>query len=83
MGNKWTKGIIKRDRNGNKVVSISGNGFKTFSIQTNGRLPECHRLDIGEEIIAGIDRCWYEIMKDIKKYGTERQKSLFAYTSAS
>ena len=46
---------IKKDRNGNKTLSVKTLENRAFSIQTNGNLPETHRDGItqgtGKELI--------------------------------
>lgn len=31
-----------RDKNGNKIVTVSGDGFRGFSVQTLGNMPTAH-----------------------------------------
>lgn len=64
---------IDYDTNGNKILKIEGPDLGTkrgFRIQTNGNLPETHRLGICPE----TDN---ELLKYIRAYGTDRQKELF------
>ena len=68
---------IDSDRNGNKVLKIKPVGGRMFSIQTNGNLPDNHRMPYG----------WYtpdalqvqEILHYIQDYGTKYQKEIFKY----
>jgi hypothetical protein len=56
---------ISKDKNGNKIVTVSAAGVRGFSIQTNGNLPNTHRNnspDVGE------------ICEWVRTYGTLRQK---------
>jgi len=57
------------DKNGNKVVKVTGTNFQGFSIQTNDNLPLTHRTNIPHPS---------EIVGWIMVYGTLRQKSLFS-----
>jgi len=58
---------ISRDKNGNKTVVVSVPGFRGFSIQTNGNLPNTHRDGKPDKA---------EIVRWVKIYGTIHQKSL-------
>ena len=59
------KFTISRDVNGLKVVKVSGEGFKTFSIQTNQNLPNTHQGNIPDIP---------EIIKWVKTFDTLYQK---------
>ncbi len=61
---------MKRDTNGNKTISIKRAGYRAFSIQTNGNLPNTHKTGI-----ADID----EIAGFIRKHGTFNQQQIFFY----
>ena len=58
----------RMDKNGNAVVRIdSTRPGRSFSIQTNGNLPETHRLGVGSWTVE-------EVAGYVEKYGTERQR---------
>ena len=61
---------ISRDVNGNKTVLVKVEDHRAFSIQTNGNLPETHRLGLG----ADIEK---EVISYVSKFGTDHQKKLF------
>ena len=61
---------MDRDINGNKIVKISLQGFRGFSIQTNGNLPKTHKDHYPDKS---------EISGWVREYGTERQKELFGW----
>lgn len=54
-----------RDQFGNTVVRLKRNGWRGFSIQTNGNLPQTHRLKYPFD---------GEIRKYIQTYGTHYQR---------
>lgn len=66
-----TKG---KDRNGNTLAKIKGDCGRTFSIQTNGNLPEIHR----EFVWNGLDISHNEseVKGFVRKHGTARQKEI-------
>ena len=75
--NLWLKGF-GMDTNGNAVVKVSYPNDNAFSIQTNGVLPETHRLsksvgisDLTEEELDAISK---EVSGYIKEYGSKKQK---------
>ena len=41
--------LIKKDKNGNKTISVKPIGNRSFSIQTNGNLPKTHANGICDE----------------------------------
>jgi hypothetical protein len=59
---------IKIDDNGNKIAKVT-NGRNSFSIQTNGNLPETHN--------GNLAMVKEEIKNYVSQYGTERQKAIF------
>ncbi len=61
---------ISRDTNGNKTVKITKAGYRGFSIQTNGNLPETHRTGI-----PNIE----EIQHYVRQYGTFYQQQVVFY----
>ena len=63
---------LSRDKNGNKIVKVKPRGRRAFSIQTNGNLPAIHAM---EEV--DIYKAVKELIKFIRRYGTDLQKSLF------
>ena len=68
---------IGRDTNGNKILKVTfRDKTRGFSVQTNGTLPETHRMtqDTFNDHIANGELNAY-----IKKYGTERQKDLLGW----
>jgi hypothetical protein len=62
---------IDRDRNGHRIVRVTVPGYRPFTIQTNGDLPQTHRRGICSET-AG------EVAQWVHEYGTERQRMLLA-----
>ena len=69
---------LDRDTNGNKTLKVkyhgSGHGF---SVQTNGNLPETHRMtpDSFNYTVAAAE------LKDyISRYGTLRQRDITGWT---
>lgn len=66
---------IDTDRNGNKIVRVRfANGVRGFSIQTNGNLPETHRLEMGRVKSIENINIVSEIMLYVKDHGTESQR---------
>lgn len=63
---------MSRDKKGNKIIIISVPGFRGFSIQTNGNLPNTH-------LNSEPDRD--EIVRWVKTYGTIHQRSLMEAVS--
>ena len=57
------------DRNGNSIVRVAVHGARSFSIQTNGKLPETHRDGICPAT-AG------EVRAYVREFGTARQREL-------
>lgn len=55
------------DANGNKRVKVQVPGFRSFSVQTNGNLPETHRKGLCPTTAL-------EVKNWIKQFGTEKQK---------
>lgn len=75
MAIKYAK--ISRDLNGNKIVSLKFSNGTGFSIQTNGNLPQTHKLHPGK--ISPTDVTEFvepEVKEYVRKYGTSRQKSI-------
>lgn len=58
---------VTRDRNGNRVVKVYGEGFRGFLIQSNGNLPKTHRDGLGP---------WTEgeVRTYVRSYGTDHQR---------
>lgn len=68
---------IKRDCNGNKILSIPGNlRGKGFCIQTNGNLPGVHRQGLGPLVLANQEIS--EIEAWLAHFGTYKQQRVFA-----
>ena len=66
---------LGRDTNGNKIVKVTSPGHRGFSIQTNGNLPQTHRMDkdeINTHIVHDELRAFCGI------YGTKRQQGILA-----
>lgn len=63
-----------KDRNGNTVAKIKGDCGRSFSIQTNGNLPEIHR----EFVWNGFDLSYNEdeVKAFLREHGTARQKEI-------
>ena len=74
-----TKAEIKKDNNGNKIISLTKKGSRGFSIQTNGNLPETHKMEMGKKfnLASHLVVCW-EVMTYIKSHGTDKQKSFLS-----
>ena len=66
----------KMDRNGNRVLKVTPNVGRAFTVQTNGNLPKTH---------ANFNRitAFKELKKYIKKHGTTRQKQIMGEQCAS
>jgi hypothetical protein len=60
-----------KDKNGNKVVRITPDTGRGFSIQTLGNLPTTHR----DGVVALTAE---EVKAHVVKYGTARQKRIIA-----
>lgn len=67
---------IDRDRNGNRICRVTVPGYRAFTIQTNGNLPQTHRRGICSET-AG------EVAQWVQDYGTQRQRVLLAQAAHS
>ncbi len=65
---KFKKG---RDVNGNALIKISRDGFRGFSIQSNGNLPMSYRNDVIAHNIT-----LNEVQTYVEQFGTPQQKSL-------
>ena len=70
---------FKMDTNGNKTVQVIVDEMmerigkiSTFSIQTNGNLPYCHKF----HVTGNKDLEISEIKDFVEKYGTNRQRKL-------
>ena len=80
---------ITKDINGNKTATVEQtklykkmgvNPFRAFSIQTNGNLNNCHKLENGEVIEAHSRvKYWLEIKDYVRNYGTKRQKQIMGW----
>ncbi len=78
--NLWLYGA-DMDTNGNKVVKLGFPNRRAFSIQSNGTLPETHRLlnkktnlsDLNDAELHTIEK---EVVEYIKAYGSKEQKSV-------
>lgn len=57
------------DRNGNSIVRITIPGARSFSVQTNGNLPETHR----DGICPATEG---EVRAYVRQFGTARQRGL-------
>jgi len=66
---------IKMDVNGNKVAQVKAAGFRAFSIQTNGNLPELHKLPPGSVLFCD-DGYWVlqQITDYVRQHGAAKQK---------
>lgn len=67
---------LSRDINGNKTLKLSCPGIRGFSVQTNGNLPDTHRMtkhDLDRNIAIN------ELNSYIMIYGTDRQKLILKY----
>jgi 16S rRNA C1402 N4-methylase RsmH len=68
---------IGRDTNGNKILKVTfRDKTRGFSIQTNGALPETHRMT-QDTFINHIAEG--ELNQYVKTYGTKRQKELLGW----
>lgn len=71
------KATLTRDSNGNKTITIKPANKTAFSIQTNGNLPQCHRLPARTTFDAHFYvEYWKEIKDWISLHGTDRQKNI-------
>ena len=69
---------IQMDRNGNKVVTITGNeAGRGFSIQTNGNLPKIHHFPLGKATIKIPSEEALEITVYLITCGTDKQKAVW------
>lgn len=57
------------DRNGNSIVRVTVPGYRSFTIQTNGNLPETHRNGI-------CPATGGEVRAYVREFGTARQREL-------
>ena len=64
-----TRYEISRDTNGNKVCRVKVDGFRAFSIQTNGNMPRTNRNGFSPSYTPN-EVCGY-----VREFGTEAQKS--------
>ena len=69
---------LSKDANGNKTLKVSfvDTDFYGFSIQTNGNLPETHRMtkhDFNHSIAEN------ELNGFVKQYGSDREKDLLGW----
>ena len=64
---------IRKDRNGNKILYYSNGYYRGFSVQTNGNLPETHKMN--KEDFSPLT-AQKELNEYVEKYGTEREKGL-------
>jgi hypothetical protein len=58
-----------RCRNGNKRLMVRRHGFRSFSIQTLGNLPETHRNGIGPWTLG-------EVVGHVEALGTRREMEM-------
>ncbi len=65
---KFKKG---RDINGNALIKVTREGFRGFSIQSNGNLPMSYRNDVIAHNIT-----MNEVQTYVEQFGTPQQKSL-------
>lgn len=64
---------INKDSNGNKSIQIKGlNGYRGFSVQTNGYLPRIHREPPGTLRLTEAQKG--ELFNFVNIYGTEKEK---------
>ncbi len=68
---KTTHYKTSKDKNGNKVVRITPDTGRGFSIQTLGNLPQTHRDGVGSWT-AG------EVESHVLAYGTAHQKNIIS-----
>lgn len=61
---------IGHDRNGNKVCRVKIGDSRAFSIQTNGNLPQTHRI--------GVTQAPDEVAAYVASYGTAFQRAAIA-----
>jgi len=68
---------LSRDNNGNKILIYKPEfGGRGFSVQTNGNLPETHRMPLGYFLHSVAMR---ELNRYIKEHGTNHQKKLLGW----
>lgn len=77
--NLWLSGF-GFDTNGNSVVKVGFTNDRTFSIQTNGTLPETHNIKRGidklDELRSGdLKIIAHEVYNYVSEYGSPKQKS--------
>ena len=71
---------LDRDTNGNKTLRLSFPKFRGFTVQTNGNLPETHRMTPETfDYQVAIN----EVREHIKRFGTLRQRDLTGWTLVS
>lgn len=64
-----------QDINGNSCIRVkSKTSHASFSIQTNGNLPNCHRFSI--DSFGDLKKCLSEIFLYCRKFGTMRQRTI-------
>ncbi len=70
----------KLDINGNSVIKLQFPNQRSFSIQTNGKLPETNRLSC-KSIFSlnkkNLEDIKNEVVNYIQKYGSTKQKTSF------
>lgn len=69
------KFTIKMNRNGLKIVSVTSKKGG-FTIQTNGTLPETHKMELG--VLEGDDWCrsFIEVGKHVNGMKNKRQAGI-------
>ncbi len=66
----------KRDRNGNKYVSVKINNNRAFPIQTMGNLPTTHKNTFETVDGSNINIIKQEIKDYVLQFGSENQKNI-------
>ena len=66
----------KRDRNGNKYVSVKINGNRAFPIQTLGNLPITHKNTYESVDSSNINIIQKEIKNYVLNFGSQNQKDI-------
>lgn len=64
---------IGRDVNGNRIVKVRPNGWRGFSIQTNGQLHKTHAQGVGDWTPG-------EVAAYVREVGTPRQRAALDVT---
>lgn len=66
----------KRDRNGNKYISVKVNSYRAFPIQTMGNLPITHKNTFETVDGSNINTIKKEIKDYVLQFGTKNQKNI-------